>query len=59
MVWDLIMAIGISVAWVSAIRWAVRTDRASRASARVLEEAERVLREAAGSSYTPGGGRGT
>jgi len=53
MVWDLVLLIGVSVGWIYALRWAVRTDRASRASQRVVEEAERVLRGASESNYAP------
>jgi len=46
MVWDLVMLVAMVAAWIYAIRWAVRADRNSRSSARVVEEAERVLSEA-------------
>jgi hypothetical protein len=53
MVWDVIMLVGILVGATYALRWAIRTDRASRGSALVVKEAESILREAAGSSHTP------
>jgi len=47
MLWEGVLALAVLAAWVYALRWAIRTDRAARSSARVLEEAEKVLRDAA------------
>jgi len=51
MLWDLILLVGTLGGWTYALRWALRADRAERASTHVILEAERVLREAPGSSF--------
>ena len=47
---DLFVLVLAVVGWVFALRWAIRTDRSARVSSRVLEEAEKILRDSADDS---------